>query len=119
MNILIKLMSIVSLVIAPYIAVVGNEGGAGKCEMGKSDCCKKEMMMGSKCDMSKCMDMSKEECAAYCDSMKCTPEEKAMCLEHAGKASASSCMEGCENGCKTKEECAAKCGESCAKMHKE
>jgi K(+)-stimulated pyrophosphate-energized sodium pump len=41
MNILIKLMSIVSLVIAPYIAVVGNEGGEGKCEMNKMDCCKR------------------------------------------------------------------------------
>jgi K(+)-stimulated pyrophosphate-energized sodium pump len=34
MNILIKLMSIVSLVIAPYIAVVGSEGVAGA-----EDCC--------------------------------------------------------------------------------
>ena len=49
----------------------------------------------------------------------CTPEEKAMCLEHAGKANASSCMDGCSHGCKSKEECAEKCGESCAKMHKD
>jgi K(+)-stimulated pyrophosphate-energized sodium pump len=169
MNILIKLMSIVSLVIAPYIAVVGNEGGKGACEMDKANCCTTEMSMGGKCemgkcdmsecakmskeecakmcdekgctaeekaycmsmygadgkfvgpkcDMNKCMNMSKEACAAYCDSMKCTPEEKAMCLQHAGKGATSSCMEGCDQGCKTKEECAAKCGDACAKMHKE
>jgi K(+)-stimulated pyrophosphate-energized sodium pump len=38
MNILIKLMSIVSLVIAPYIAVVGSEGVAGA-----NDCCSKNV----------------------------------------------------------------------------
>jgi polyisoprenoid-binding protein YceI len=76
MNILIKLMSIVSLVIAPYIAM--NNAGA----TGTMDCCKPGMEM--KCDMNKCMSMSKEQCAAYCDSMGCTPEQKAMCMSHAG-----------------------------------
>ena len=72
--------------------------------------------VGPKCDMNKCMNMSKEECAAYCDSMNCSPEEKAMCVAHAG-ASKSGCMENCSHGCKTKEECAEKCGDACAKMH--
>jgi K(+)-stimulated pyrophosphate-energized sodium pump len=40
-------------------------------------------MMG-KCDMSKCKDMTKEECAAMCDSLKCTPEQKKACLSHYG-----------------------------------
>ena len=43
----------------------------------------KGKFVGAKCDMSKCINMSKEECAKYCDSLKCSPEEKAMCLKHA------------------------------------
>jgi K(+)-stimulated pyrophosphate-energized sodium pump len=35
-----------------------------------------------KCDMSKCATMTKAECAAMCDSLKCTPEQKEMCLSH-------------------------------------
>jgi K(+)-stimulated pyrophosphate-energized sodium pump len=78
MNILIKLMSIVSLVIAPHIAGIGNssmENTAG-CEI-KKECCK------AGCDMNKVMTLTPEACATYCDSMKCTPEEKAICLKHA------------------------------------
>lgn len=114
MNILIKLMSIVSLVIAPYIAMPGGEmkSECGMEEMGK-ECCK--MNMNTKCDMDKCMHMSKEECAKYCDSVGCSAEEKAMCMEHAG-GMASCCkdkmamkcdMEKCIN--MTKEQCAAYC----------
>lgn len=114
MNILIKLMSIVSLVIAPYIAMPGGEmkSECGMEEMGK-ECCK--MNMNTKCDMDKCMHMSKEECAKYCDSVGCSAEEKAMCMEHAG-GMASCCkdkmamkcdMEKCMN--MTKEQCAAYC----------
>jgi K(+)-stimulated pyrophosphate-energized sodium pump len=141
MNILIKLMSIVSLVIAPYIVGIGGAGmkGAAGCmmetECGMGDMHKECCKMPMKCDMEKCMSMTKEECAAYCDSVGCSPEEKAICVEHAGSgkacckgetdakscckdhAGASSCMEGCTNGCKTKEECMTKCGESCAKHH--
>jgi K(+)-stimulated pyrophosphate-energized sodium pump len=99
MNILIKLMSIVSLVIAPYIAVDGGTAEDMLMDGTKTECCaaKKEM----KCDMSMCADMSEEECAAYCDSVGCSPEEKAMCVKHAGKGDHSS-MEGCEHGCKSK-----------------
>jgi K(+)-stimulated pyrophosphate-energized sodium pump len=35
--------------------------------------------------MSKCAEMTKEECAAMCDSLKCSPEEKEMCLSHYDK----------------------------------
>src|SRR4051812_46477364 len=87
MNILIKLMSIVSLVIAPYIAGIGGTSGScdnmkAECgmEMGMGmhgDCCKGGMAMNPKCDMEKCMSMTKEQCAAYCDSVGCTPEQKA------------------------------------------
>jgi K(+)-stimulated pyrophosphate-energized sodium pump len=124
MNILIKLMSIVSLVIAPYIAVnSGNAGKAEGCEMKMEDCCKHKMEMT--CDMDKCMHMGKEECAKYCDSMKCSPEEKEMCMQHAGAAY---CSEFCINKCKEMgipcdskcegkchEECSKKCGDECEK----
>lgn len=81
MNILIKLMSIVSLVIAPFIAgkTFGehpNHGQGAACiEMQH---CEKEMM--GKCDMSKCATMNKEQCAAMCDSMGCSSTEKAACM---------------------------------------
>lgn len=84
MNILIKLMSIVSLVIAPYISVNPSTNVTSQYGMHQMDCSK----MNMKCDMSKCMQMSKEECAAYCDMNKCTPEQKAICMEHAGTAKA-------------------------------
>ncbi len=81
MNILIKLMSIVSLVIAPYIAVNGGDTtkAEGMVNGQKTECCAPGMDMGS-CDMDKCTNMTKEECAAYCDSMGCTSEQKEHCL---------------------------------------
>jgi K(+)-stimulated pyrophosphate-energized sodium pump len=120
MNILIKLMSIVSLVIAPYIAVNSTANAeechmTNECRMGVNDkCCKDDaahgMMMG-KCDMSKCEGMSKEECAKMCDEKGCTAEEKAYCMSMYGadgKFIGPKCdMEKCMN--MTKEECAAYC----------
>jgi K(+)-stimulated pyrophosphate-energized sodium pump len=118
MNILIKLMSIVSLVIAPYIAVnsVANAEECqmtNECRMGVSDkCCKDDAhgMMG-KCEMSKCAGMTKEECAKMCDEKGCTAEEKAYCMSMYGadgKFIGPKCdMEKCMN--MTKEECAAYC----------
>lgn len=142
MNILIKLMSIVSLVIAPYIAV---EGGTSnvineeviKCNIngheytcsskaecdsiiaanGGASCHMGDAMHHSKCDMSKCVRMTKEECAAYCDSMQCSPEEKEMCLKRAGSAF---CNDACQKKCKElgidcKSKCEGECHESCTK----
>jgi len=81
MNILIKLTCLIGLVIAPILGA-GNEDGTKKME------CTMEMKMEckdmGKCDMSKCKDMTKEECAAMCDSLKCTPEQKEACLSHYG-----------------------------------
>jgi K(+)-stimulated pyrophosphate-energized sodium pump len=114
MNILIKLMSIVSLVIAPYISVPSMEGQS-ECVGMKKECCMPGAAM--KCDMDKVMGMTPEACAAYCDSMHCSPEEKAICMHHAGSGKVSSCMENCSHGCKTKEECKEKCGEACAAKH--
>ncbi len=129
MNILIKLMSIVSLVIAPYIAVP-NMANGGDMTAGHAACCDKGEM---KCDMSKCATMTKEECAAMCDKMGCSPEEKAECMKLAGTggaaccqdkascdhhvATASTCMDGCGKGCKDKAECEKNCGAECAAHH--
>jgi K(+)-stimulated pyrophosphate-energized sodium pump len=120
MNILIKLMSIVSLVIAPYIAVTGG-GNAEKDMMCKEkmECCAPgaKMDMGN-CDMEHCMTLSEEQCAAYCDSMKCTPEQKAACMDML-KAHKGMSMENCDKGCKTAEECAKSCDDKCVSSHKE
>jgi K(+)-stimulated pyrophosphate-energized sodium pump len=125
MNILIKLMSIVSLVIAPYIAVGSQD------KMG-DDCCAKEKTevsaccsegdhhtVASKCDLNACSKMTKEECAMMCDSMGCSAEEKAKCMslynekgEYVG-----ACMESCGKKCTSKEECMTNCGEACASKH--
>ncbi|MEO6903649.1 MAG: sodium-translocating pyrophosphatase [Bacteroidia bacterium] len=92
MNILIKLMSIVSLVIAPYIAM-GPAQGATDCHPKNINaaCCMEQKDM--KCDMSKVMKMTKEECASYCDSVGCTPEQKAICVEHAGMETKKACCQ--------------------------
>ncbi len=139
MNILIKLMSIVSLVIAPYIAVEGGmtDNQGMKMNGAQMECCGDMMSTNSgmdmgKCDMSLCKTMTKEECAAYCDSVGCSAEEKEMCQSMYGadgkfneakckemcKAKmGSSCMEGCDKDCKTAEECAKSCGDVCVKSH--
>jgi len=85
MNILIKLTSIVSLIIAPYIAVGGNTT-----EMSSGDCCKdkKEMVSSASCDhdktaacddMEECKSMTLTECMKKCDEKGCSPEERAKC----------------------------------------
>lgn len=126
MNILIKLMSIVSLVIAPYISV----GGSNANEM-KGDCCKEQMemdcckdsgaMMSGKCDMRKCATMTKEQCAAMCDSMGCDSAEKAMCMsmynaegKFIGKAGAACCQGMDADHCKMDKDKCAK-GDACCK----
>jgi K(+)-stimulated pyrophosphate-energized sodium pump len=85
MNILIKLMSIVSLVIAPFIAgkTFGERpnNGQGVVVAMDSECnsdCDTEM--SGKCDMSKCATMTKEQCASMCDSLGCDSTEKAACM---------------------------------------
>jgi K(+)-stimulated pyrophosphate-energized sodium pump len=96
MNILIKLMSIVALVIAPYLSApsAGNAAGKNCCKKGaqteqvsgdcaeKKSCCKGDKVAADygKCDISKCATMTKEECAAHCDEMGCNEDQKANCL---------------------------------------
>ncbi len=116
MNILIKLMSIVSLVIAPYISVGETESKEMNCHAQTEMCAGMDSVDMGNCDLSKCMSMTPEACAAYCDSMKCTPEQKAACIKmieaHKGidmsKCSGSS--EACKDmaNCKDKASCSAK-----------
>ncbi len=121
MNILIKLTSIVSLIIAPYIAGKGSVGantdnckghGKGHCvEMKSSACCDKGND-ASKCDMSKCATMTKEECAKHCDSVGCSADEKEKCMKMYGadgkyKGTSENC---CSDGkCTATGECKGEC----------
>jgi K(+)-stimulated pyrophosphate-energized sodium pump len=139
MNILIKLMSIVSLVIAPYIAV---EGGMKSDKMmmqhgAKMECCSPSgkagaMMDMGKCDIERCKTMTKDECAAMCDSLGCTAEQKEKCLsmyDANGKFDEAKCKEmcgdkmekaeNCDKGCATAEECEKHCDDKCVSSHKE
>jgi K(+)-stimulated pyrophosphate-energized sodium pump len=113
MNILIKLMSIVSLVIAPYIAQPHADAmGADACceKKVEASCCQKGAEAG-KCDMSLCATMTKEQCAAHCDSVGCSEEEKAHCMsmyDADGKYIGGKCdMQKCKS--MSAEECAAYC----------
>ncbi|TNF49463.1 MAG: sodium-translocating pyrophosphatase [Bacteroidetes bacterium] len=131
MNILIKLTCLVGLVIAPILGDGhgSDNGAAGACGMeqcdGKMECHKdmkgcdghgKEACgphmegkhMIGKCDMRECAKMSKDECAAMCDSLKCTPEEKEMCLSHYdenGKFKGGHLCEEKKTCCSSKEKC--------------
>ncbi|WP_338407998.1 sodium-translocating pyrophosphatase [uncultured Flavobacterium sp.] len=79
MNILIKLTCLIGLVIAPILGN-GTHEAAPKVMIVKMECAEGTMM--GKCDRSKCATMTKDECAAMCDEMGCTPEQKEMCLSH-------------------------------------
>lgn len=111
MNILIKLSCLVGLTLAPllYEGKPAHEAKAGMA------CCGTEQAEG-KCDMDACANMTKEECAAMCDSLGCSEEEKAMCLKH---AKGGQCMEGCSHGCTSGKDCLEKCGDNCASMHRD
>ena len=90
MNILIKLMSIVSLVIAPYISGIGSSDMASACcddhgtKTEMSYCedgdAKTTAAKAGVCDMTKCASMTKAECEAMCDENNCSPEQKAKCM---------------------------------------
>ena len=126
MNILIKLMSIVSLVIAPYISGIGSSAAPEKeccVEHGaktEMSCCDKNGTNtdsvecagdGSEgCDMDKCASMTKEECAKMCDEKGCSPEQKEECMAMYGK-DGKFIGKGCDM-----EKCATMTKEECAKM---
>ena len=123
MNILIKLMSIVSLVIAPYIAVTGGSEGKEACAGEKKECCS-EMSMPKECHegmaaMNCEMDadgncwVSDSTCNAWmkegkCDSTACIKQENGKCLVkhevamkamgHTEEMMHSECKEGTKDG---------------------
>jgi K(+)-stimulated pyrophosphate-energized sodium pump len=120
MNILIKLMSIVSLVIAPYISGIGSTTASEKdcCEKPEAktemNCCGDHEAMSEGCDMDKCATMTKEECAKMCDENACSPEQREKCLamyDKDGKFIGKGCdMDKCAT--MTKEECAKMCDDN-------
>ncbi len=120
MNILIKLMSIVSLVIAPYIAQPSNDGeGAGAChdmemmEEGGSCCQKGASVAIMECVCDTLENVTVESCKACCDENGCTESGKQSCHEAIGSPSSHACMEGCTNKCETDDACAQTCGDAC------
>ena len=90
MNILIKLTCLVGLVIAPILGSGHSAGEQVAMHEAKTECCAEQKGCESDkeachadakgCDMSKCSEMTKEECAAMCDANGCSPEEKAKCM---------------------------------------
>ncbi len=123
MNILIKLMSIVSLVIAPYIAMTGGTDEKDACAGEKKECCS-EMSMPKECHegmaaMNCEMDadgncwVSDSTCNAWmkegkCDSTACIKQENGKCLVkhevamkamgHTEEMMHSECKEGPKDG---------------------
>ncbi|HTG67358.1 MAG TPA: sodium/proton-translocating pyrophosphatase, partial [Flavobacterium sp.] len=89
MNILIKLTCLIGLVMAPILGngshTIDTNGACEKKEIGVKKCAMGEAAIVGKCEMSKCAKMTKEECAKMCDSLKCSPEQKEMCLSHYDK----------------------------------
>ena len=78
MNILIKLTCLIGLVIAPILGNGNQEKEAWVKDFSKG------YEAAGKCDMTKMTSMTKDQCAAMCDSLKCSPYEKQMCLSHYG-----------------------------------
>jgi len=114
MNILIKLTCLIGLVIAPILGNGnhGSEAQAGMCGT-KTECSSKKQCTGdksscksdAKCDMSKCAEMTKEECSAMCDAKGCSVEEKAACLanyDENGKFIGKQCKKEGKDCCKKK-----------------
>ena len=90
MNILIKLTCLIGLVIAPILGS-GHHGDAANAECcaektecaakDKKACCAEKGAEHATCDMSLCAKMTKEECAAHCEKMGCSAEQKEMCMK--------------------------------------
>ncbi len=131
MNILIKLMSIVSLIIAPHIAMKGGEGeemmGGDCCKGMKNECMMKEEMS---CDMDSagnCV-IDSATCAQWMaegkiDSTACVSCENGMCHIKAGACKGACKMGGEEGGCKMGgcsmgggKQCDAACMQKCKEM---
>jgi len=101
MNILIKLTSIVSLIIAPYIsgAAAGECHDMEGCE-AKTEQCDSKMACGA----HKCIEegMTADQCKAKCEAMGCSEEEMAACMSHFDSTGA---MIPCTDACKPASNC--------------
>ena len=136
MNILIKLTCLIGLVLAPILG-----SGHGDSEetnpscTAQKECCSKDKKCSAdkqeckgswkgcsvngkdmKCDLSDCSKMTKEECAAMCDSLGCSEKETSLCLslydedgEYVGCNKKSCCKKD------TKCDHEGKCGAACKK----
>ena len=137
MNILIKLTCLIGLVLAPILGSGHgeSENEAPVCASQKKCCAKDDKCSGDKnkckgdwtsckldrkdmkCDLSNCAEMTKEECAAMCDSLGCSKEETDLCLslydedgEYVGCDKKSCCKKS--NKCSHEGECSADCKKS-------
>ena len=83
--------------------------GKKSCHKNKCDgaSCKME---GMKCDMSKCAEMTKEECRAYCEEMGCSAEATEICMKHYGEDGK---WLGCTGKCEGKKCEGKKCEKKC------
>ena len=110
MNILIKLMSIVSLVLAPTLSSVwGTNAGHGASGSHTESHNEVKDAPAASCDYSNCANMTPEQCKAYCDSLGCSSTDRQKCISNSkgGKeTSMVACEKNCEMACLNKEECA-------------
>jgi len=103
MNILIKLMSIVSLVIAPYIAVVGNQDSKS-CNMpGHWD----NASMEAQCKESGVCPMSGKACTWDEATKSCKHNDGSVCDEMTAGMSKDCCKKMMDAHCKASGKCAA------------
>jgi K(+)-stimulated pyrophosphate-energized sodium pump len=88
MNILIKLTCLIGLVIAPMLVDGSSSEDKNNANGAPTECCgsKKECSADGakfhanmKCDVSKCSEMTLDQCMAMCDEKGCSAEEKEMC----------------------------------------
>ncbi len=120
MNILIKLMSIVSLVIAPFI--VGKTFCESNIQSNNQSNTRiaSNSMSKSKCDMDKCATLSREECQKMCEENSCDSAEKAACMamyDSNGKYIGSP-KNDCSNASDCKEKNTSNKGDACCKSQK-
>ncbi len=113
MNILIKLTSIVSLIIAPYIsgASAGECQDMDGCEAKTEQCDSKGM-----CAAHECIEegMTADQCKAKCEAKGCSEEEMAACMSHFDSTGA---LMPCTAACQPAKDC--KSGQDCKKDEKD
>jgi K(+)-stimulated pyrophosphate-energized sodium pump len=88
MNILIKLTCLIGLVIAPMLVDGSSSEDKNNANGAPTECCGSmkecsadgaKFHANMKCDVSKCSEMTLDQCMAMCDEKGCSAEEKEMC----------------------------------------